>query len=411
MKETIVGLIFVLAVLFLAFFTIFIKEGKEALNFRETYQVTAYFDNVEGLEIGHKVRVSGLEIGRVQALGLVQQKEFDPNTQQEILRNKIKATLRLNQPISFYEGAKATVKDISALGGKFVEINRGDPEKKEVQGLHSALPGDAVPNVLSTTATVVDENRDDIRRLISGLRKIVEDIQKGEGTLGQLIHSREVYDQIRNTVDNLSKATEKLNSSEGTIGKLLSNAELYDSTLETVNNLNQITGRLMDSKGTIGKLINEPDLHQKLEETLSKLDEALDPVIELVQKINKGEGTLGKLIVDPQMHDELLETVKRARSALTTINDLSQKILKGEGTLGKLVQDDSLYTQLKAALENISAITGKLRQGEGTLGKLLVDDSLYLEAKKVVKNLSDSLEDQREQIPVTTFTTILFNAF
>ena len=406
-----VGVIFVCAVVFMTFFTIFIKEGKEAVSFKTTYQITAYFDNVEGLEVGHKVRASGLEIGRVKQLELVQKKEWDSDQQKEVLKNKIKAMLQLNQEVSLYEGAKATVKDVSALGGKFVELDLGNPQKPEMQELRNVLPGGAVPNVLSTTAQVVDENRENLRELISGLRKIVENIQEGKGTLGRLIHSSDVYDQIRSTVDNLASATEKLNNSQGTLGKLLSDPALYDSTLETVKNLNNVTHQLIESKGSLGKLINEPDMHQKLEETLKKINEALDPIIDLAKKINKGEGTLGKLIVDPQLHDELLATVKKARSALSNIEDLSQKLLKGEGTLGKLVQDDSLYIQLKASLENIAVVTGKLRQGEGTLGKLLVDESLYLEAKKVVKNLSDSLEDQREQVPVTTFTTILFNAF
>jgi phospholipid/cholesterol/gamma-HCH transport system substrate-binding protein len=398
MKETLVGLIFVAGLGILAFFTIFISEGKEAFNFKEKHQITAYFKNVEGLEVGNKVRASGLEVGRVEQLRLTPE-------------NEIEAVLQLNQALSLYEGAKATVKDVSSLGGKFVEISLGDVQASPQPALLKKLSGDADPNVLSTTARVVDENRADLREIISGLKEVIQNVRSGKGTIAQLIQSSELYDKLRSSVDELHQASQKLNSSEGTLGKILNEPALYDSALDTVQNLKSVTQNLLESKGTLGRLLNEPEMHNRLESALTKVENALDPIIELAQKINQGQGSAGKFINDPQLHDELLETVQSARSALGNIDTLVQKVLQGEGTMGKLFNDDSLYTDLKSALSNITAITSNLRKGEGTLGKLLVDDSLYLEAKKVVRNLSDSLEDQREQVPVTTFTTILFNAF
>ncbi len=54
-------------------------------------------------------------------------------------------------------------------------------------------------------------------------------------------------------------------------------------------------------------------------------------------------------------------------------------------------------------IRNIELITGKLNSGNGTLGKLLNDSKVHDNATDLVKELRDTVEDAREQAPITSF--------
>ena len=124
-----------------------------------------------------------------------------------------------------------------------------------------------------------------------------------------------------------------------------------------------------------------------------------------------GKGTIGKLFTDEKVYNELEKALVDARRMVNNIDKVAQGINSGEGTLGVLMQDKTMAKDLKATLANIRVVTSRLKKGEGTVGKLLADDTLYKEIRRVVKGMSDAIEDTREQVPISTFTSILFKAF
>lgn len=73
---------------------------------------------------------------------------------------------------------------------------------------------------------------------------------------------------------------------------------------------------------------------------------------------------------------------------------------------------------VRETIENIRSITGKINHGKGTLGLLVNDDELHqnantlvTDAQTVVTELRESLEDTREQAPVTSFVRAALTAF
>jgi phospholipid/cholesterol/gamma-HCH transport system substrate-binding protein len=77
------------------------------------YQLTAEFDNADGIGIGSDVRMSGVKIGTVTS------QELDPVTYQAVLRMSIDPTLKLPDDSS----AKVTSEGL--LGSKFVALEPG----------------------------------------------------------------------------------------------------------------------------------------------------------------------------------------------------------------------------------------------------------------------------------------------
>lgn len=56
-------------------------------------------------------------------------------------------------------------------------------------------------------------------------------------------------------------------------------------------------------------------------------------------------------------------------------------------------------------------IADKITRGEGTIGKLIVDDKLANQASETLTNLKDTVEDAREQAPITSFIRAALMAF
>jgi len=99
------------------------------------YELRAAFPNVDGIEVGTDIRVAGVRVGRVTAVGL------NPQTYQA------EARLRLPDRIRLPSDSAALIQSDGLLGGAYIELqpggapddlNPGD-EIEDVQGAVSLI--------------------------------------------------------------------------------------------------------------------------------------------------------------------------------------------------------------------------------------------------------------------------------
>ena len=83
----------------------------------------------------------------------------------------------------------------------------------------------------------------------------------------------------------------------------------------------------------------------------------------------------------------------------------------GKGTLGKLITDETLFTDLKGAVENANIILGRMVRGEGTLGKLVRDEDLYEDLQNMMANLTETVNGFRAIMPQGAFTSVIYSSF
>ncbi|MBV8034335.1 outer membrane lipid asymmetry maintenance protein MlaD [Roseateles sp.] len=106
------------ALLFLA-----LKAGNLlSLNFDETYQVSARFDNIGGLKPRAAVKSAGVVIGRVESIS------FDDKTFQA------KVTINLNKGALFPKDSSAKILTAGLLGEQYIGLEPGADEKNLVAG-------------------------------------------------------------------------------------------------------------------------------------------------------------------------------------------------------------------------------------------------------------------------------------
>ena len=104
-----VGLFVVLGVLALAYLSI--KLGRVTLFTGGGYTVVADFPSVGGLKVGATVEIAGVEVGRVESIGLADY--------------QARVVLRLNSGVQIQEDAIASIKTKGLIGEKFIRISPG----------------------------------------------------------------------------------------------------------------------------------------------------------------------------------------------------------------------------------------------------------------------------------------------
>jgi phospholipid/cholesterol/gamma-HCH transport system substrate-binding protein len=109
--ETVVGIFVVIGLICVVFMTV--KLGKVSFFGDNYYSLYANFASVSGLRVGNLVEIDGIEVGRVENLGIDQEKQA------------ALAELKIRKGIKIYDDASASIKTAGLIGDKFIKIDPG----------------------------------------------------------------------------------------------------------------------------------------------------------------------------------------------------------------------------------------------------------------------------------------------
>jgi len=108
-----VGLFLVLGLLALGYLSI--KLGRVTFLGAGGYPVMVEFPSVGGLKAGSSVEIAGVEIGRVESIGLADY--------------QARVVLRVNRDVQLQEDSIASIKTKGLIGEKYVRISPGGSDK------------------------------------------------------------------------------------------------------------------------------------------------------------------------------------------------------------------------------------------------------------------------------------------
>jgi phospholipid/cholesterol/gamma-HCH transport system substrate-binding protein len=108
-----VGLFLVLGILALGYLSI--KLGRVSLLGGTGYLVTADFPSVGGLKAGSGVEIAGVQVGRVESIGLADY--------------QARVVLRLDSHVELQDDSIASIKTKGLIGERYVRISPGGSEK------------------------------------------------------------------------------------------------------------------------------------------------------------------------------------------------------------------------------------------------------------------------------------------
>jgi phospholipid/cholesterol/gamma-HCH transport system substrate-binding protein len=162
--------------------------GDRQFLFSPTYRLQAQFDTASGLAGGADVRLGGIRMGTVGQIQLPSR----PDEKVTVVMDMLRSTRKIVKKDSV-----ASIKTEGLLGSKYVEISFGSPEAPQV-GSGDTIAGEPpldMADLIKKTNDILDATKD----TTTNLKSISGDINAGKGTIGALLHDRQVYEQLNAT--------------------------------------------------------------------------------------------------------------------------------------------------------------------------------------------------------------------
>jgi phospholipid/cholesterol/gamma-HCH transport system substrate-binding protein len=331
-----VGL-FVLVGLFIAAVAIFYVTGGRILG--PKYRLITYLPDVEGLGTGAPVQLDGLEIGNVQAISLT------PHAPDRM--HNITLVLRIDTRYQdqIRTDSEAKLETQGLLGDRYVTIKRG------LTGT-AIPPNGVIPGAEEAAMKEIVERGADLMlnlgTLTEDIRGVVQQVQKGKGTIGKLMNDPALYNRLNNTADHLNSMMTSIEQGHGTVGKLVASDDLYKRADATLGHLENAMAAVHEQKGTMGRLIYDPSLYDNVRGVAEKGNA-------LLGDMREGKGTLGKLATDDALYGNL-------REATANVRDATAKMNSNQGSIGKFFADPALYDNMTGLSGDLRLLIGDFRQ-------------------------------------------------
>lgn len=284
--------IFIITIIFV--FALYLIGNKQNL-FGNTFRVSAVFNNVNGLILGNNVRYSGINIGTVKNIVMINDSTICVDM---VIEDKMLKHMKKN--------AVAAIGSDGLVGSMVINIVPG----KEVSV--ALKPGDTISSYNKTSTTdmleTLNTTNDNAARLTSDLLKITNNINQGKGTLGMLIKDDEMASDLKNTVINLKKSSANASSTIRELKNIIS-AINYDESLAAVMLSDSVSANKMKS------------IIANLEKSSSGIDSVINNLNDVVLDVKNSEGTFNYMVNDTILVNNIDETVKNIKEGSVRLNE------------------------------------------------------------------------------------------
>ncbi len=338
--------------------------GKQKNLFNPVFKLTSTFSNVIGLQVVNNIRFSGINIGTVDNIIIVND-------------TTVRVDLMIKSDVWQFikSDCKVTLGSDGIIGDKLIIISPGSsdaPLAKEGQRLESIQTIEKSAIMARLDATTAN----------------IEDISK-----------------------QVSDIAGKINSGNGTLNMLIRDSILAGNFNQTIANLNSF------SKGLAGSDI----LMASLKVTASNAEDISHQLALIMNKINKGDGTLGRLIQDSTIAENLNQTImnfKKSSQGLTGTDSIMAKlnvtagnteivseqltkmmydINNGNGTLGRLIRDSTFAENLNQTMINLRKSSKGLDENMTAVKHNFIFRGYYKKKAKEAAEKKEELIKLKEQ--------------
>jgi phospholipid/cholesterol/gamma-HCH transport system substrate-binding protein len=281
-----------------------VKLGQAGNLFGKRYRLIAFVATANGLRVGGQVTVAGQVAGSIKDIKFLPP---DADTTQNL-----KLVMEVDRKLSdqVRQDSRARIQTSGLLGDKLIDITVGTPRYRALR------EGDTLLVVPSLDYDVVMQQASgaitDVVRLTRDLSRVTGGINRGEGTLGQLVTNRELYDQLNATLLRTSSLMARLENPRGTVGRLLDDPALYNSLTRMIAGADTVLRQINSGTGSVGKLLRDDTLYVHLNRVVARADS-------LVSTMASGKGTMNKLFTDQQLYDQLVKTVTELNNVLVEV--------------------------------------------------------------------------------------------
>ncbi|MBQ4819702.1 MlaD family protein [Aquimarina sp. MMG016] len=262
--------------------------------FGSNIRLLTQFTNVNGLELGNNVRYSGINVGTVSKIKMIDDSKI---VVEMIIKDDIVRHIK--------KDAVATIGSDGLVGNMIVNIIPRESRKPPV------VSGDTIQSYskigtddMLTTLNVTNENA---ALLTADLLKITTEIVEGKGTIGLLVNDSVMARDLKLTIYELRKASK--------------------GASQAIVELRDIISTIDKSESAIGVLLNDSLSGQKVKTIINNLEKSSDEIGEVTQNLNimmknvsEGEGALNYLTSNQDLVKNIDSTMNNIKEGTTRFN-------------------------------------------------------------------------------------------
>lgn len=229
------------------------------VSFEKRYTLYGQFSDVANLSKDAPVKLSGVEVGQVRAI--------------ELVDGGARVVMSIRKGVDIFNDAVFQIGSTGIIGSKYLQVDQGTRAKGVIPPNSTVRGEDPVSIEKSLT------------KALSKVEKLLDSMTK-EGPRGTLA------DNLTETVANVREMTANLNDLiETTKPKLTRALDRSDDITEKLDALlaksNQMMASLNTSSGTIGALLNDQKIKDDVKETVASVKEAASTAKDVFGRITQ----------------------------------------------------------------------------------------------------------------------------
>lgn len=269
--------------LVLLLFTAIIIVVFGQMRFDRTTGYSAIFTNVSGLRPGQFVRASGVEVGKVSKIELIEG------------GSRVKVDFKVDRSLPLFDESTASVRYLNLIGDRYLELKRGDSDRKMPSGgtipvertepaldldaliggfrpLFRALDPEKVNNIARSIITVFQGQGGTINDILDQTASLTTALADRDQAIGEVI--RNLNTVLDTTVRHQEQFDETLVNFERLITGLKNRADPIASSVADIS----------DAAGTVADLLAEN--RPLLQDTVGYLEATQQPLVEQKGQLN-----------------------------------------------------------------------------------------------------------------------------
>lgn len=239
----------------------------------------AVYENVEGLQIGTKVTISGLAVGKVSQI------DFLPSSA------KILVTFTLRKDVFFSKNSTAELYEAGLIGGKSIAIQ---PVYDNAAKLKD---GDTL------RATIKPGLTDVVNQQIAPLQQKLESVLANADSLFIGLNdvlNIEGRNNLSLTLNELSQTVKNINAVAASLDQILSKQKRnLNTTLDNVAAISKNVNQLSDSLA-----------QSNIKQSIDNFETTIIKLNRLLANLEAGNGSMGKLLKDEQLYNNIEASTK-----------------------------------------------------------------------------------------------------
>ncbi len=313
-NELKVGLLALVAIAVLVVGYNFLK-GKNLFETRKSF--TAEYERVDGLLVGNPVQVQGFNVGIVDDIRYLTEK------------NRILVTMLVDDEIQVPANADAAIVSSGLMGDMAVRLDL--KAKPGMSGF--AESGDVLNGVVERSIT---------ETLTVELVPIKQKMEELFGTLDTLLN-----------VVRVNLSSERIDNIMGSVDKSMTSISAISRNLESATS--GIDGVVDSEVAKIHSILQDiSSITSNLESNNSEINKAVKNASKITEDIANSDlkGTM----------DGLKSTMASAQESIAGLSKMLASVEEGNGTLGKAMKDDGVYDNLEKSLADLDKLLIDMRE-------------------------------------------------